>query len=107
MTDIGEDMGVWVHVTEPGGAFLPLYGEARSGSTTIPLNKGWNLVGYPSISQNETVSSCFAGLPWDMVETFDIGNPYLISQVQGTDELEPGDGYWVHVTSACDWVVMA
>ena len=72
--------------------------------TSIPLYAGWNLVGYPSLT-NETVANALWGTGADRVEVFDSGEPYRIKEVGPTYLMKPGEGYWVHVPADTVWVV--
>lgn len=69
---------------------------------TISLKKGWNLVGYPTIDtavQWDTALSSI--LPFcDIVFRYDTGTGREV-EVTGTDTMEPGIGYWIHVDSDC------
>jgi len=78
-------------------------------STAMKLAPGWNLIGYPSNDAQPVVSalSSLAG-SYDHVYGLDASVPggawmhYSPSAVPGTNSLEqlnPGLGYWIHMTS--------
>ncbi len=93
--------GYWINVTE--ASTLRVIGKCESQS--IPLYTGWNLVGYPSLCTETTMSDALWGTGADSVEVFDPSYPYLI-RVGGPQELMmPGSGDWVHVSSDTFWVV--
>jgi hypothetical protein len=95
-------MGLWVHVTTLGDGYLEIIGNAPS-NTQIYLYSGWNLVGYPSLTQ-KTVSSALWGTGADRVEVFDPAPPYIVPV--GPDYvLGPGQGFWVRVGSDTVWTV--
>ena len=88
--------GFWANVSAPTGI-------RRAGlvprEVLINLKTGWNLVGYcPMI--NSTVGDALAGIPWLAVELLSPSSaPYHLGQASGTDELHPGEGFWVLVGS--------
>jgi hypothetical protein len=104
LIEINHKMSLWVHITATGTTTLVLSGTAPS-TTTIHLNPGWNFVSYPSLTAGMTVNDAFTGTSWDRVETYDGNNPYLIAEMNGFEYMVPGQGYWVHVTSDCNWIV--
>jgi hypothetical protein len=69
------------------------------------LFAGWNLVGYPSLTQ-KTVSDALAGTGYDRpLEGFNATAPYRISQLADTYMMRPGEGYWMHVPVDTVWIV--
>ena len=95
-------MGYWINITESNvtltvGGSIPI-------STSINLYAGWNLVGYPSLT-NETVANALWGTGADKVEKFDAIAPYRISEVEPSYVMKPGEGYWVHVVADTVWVI--
>ena len=104
ITTIDEEKGYWVNFDSAGDGILTINGSGLI-QTSIQLHKGWNLVGYPSLRTNKILSDALAGLPWDMVQRCDQGFSYNLKDVSGTDLMEPGKGYWIHVTSDCTWVM--
>lgn len=100
---LNHKVGFWINITEPGGVNLTVSGYIPT-STTIPLYAGWNLVGYPSLT-NETVANALWGTGADKVEAFDPAEPYRIKEVGPTYVMKPGEGYWVHVVEDTVWVI--
>lgn len=49
LNEINHTMGLWVHITDPGGTTLVVKGDVLSFNQSITLLPGWNLVGYPSL----------------------------------------------------------
>jgi parallel beta-helix repeat protein len=94
-------MGIWVHVTE--NCTLMVDGDVPE-TTNILLHAGWNLVGYPSITERNVGDSLW-GTSADMVEAFDPASPYLITPVEPEYIMRPGEGYWVHVPADTLWVI--
>ncbi len=70
------------------------------------LYTGWNSIGYPFLDgvPAKSVLSSISG-DYDMVKTYNStgGEKYL----NDTDQMLPGDSYWVHVTSDCVWSLSA
>ncbi len=71
------------------------------GNTTITLHPGWNMVGYPSGTER-TVSDALNGISYDFIQGFNGTN---IFDMNGSDMMVPGHGYWIHVTTEQDWTV--
>ena len=94
-------MGFWINITV--ACTLEVTGVEPS-STSIPLYAGWNLVGYPSLS-NKTVSHALWGTGADRVEAFDAGQPYNLIEVGAAYIMQPGEGYWIHVAADTIWTV--
>ena len=101
ITDIQHTMGFWLHTTEE--CQLTITG-SRPIITDINLYAGWNLVGFPR-ETSLSIESTLAGTSYDMVEAFDAESPYMVSQLTDMDLMNPGSGYWVHVTADTVWTV--
>ncbi len=101
LASIDRTMGLWIH----GTAYcnLTVTGEIPA-TTQILLHAGWNLVGYPSMTE-QTVANALWGTGAYMVEAFDPGSPYLISEIGPTYMMKPGEGYWIHVPADTVWTV--
>jgi PKD repeat protein len=73
--------------------------------TDINLKSGWNLVGYPSASE-QTVADALSSIDGDynMVEYFD---PIKDKEVRlkSNELMIPGLGYWIHATADCVWTI--
>jgi uncharacterized protein (TIGR03790 family) len=101
---LSHTMGFWVNVTAPGGTTL-LVGGTYPASTTITLEAGWNMVGYPAGSSRQVLDA-LAGIPWERVESFDpTANPYRLRALGPSDQMDPGRGVWVRVPARVDWTV--
>ncbi len=80
-----------------------------SGTTSITLQPGWNLVGHPSLEEKNAVDL----LPLEVtrIGLFNKSREYNIEYVEDYSELvlEPGKGYWVYnsanenVTFEVEW----
>ena len=81
-----------------------------SGSTgePLPLSVGWNLVGVSGNCQVST-EEYLSGTGWKEVYGYDEDAGvwhYYIKGVGGPlSTLQPGEGYWVHVTVDTVWTI--
>ena len=98
---IPELIGVWLHMTQ--AAVLNLDGIA-STTTTIPLNPGWNQIGYPSL-QTQPVASALAAIAgkYDRVRVWDnaaqVWKYYTPGDPDNTlTQFRPGDAIWIRAT---------
>jgi PKD repeat protein len=73
--------------------------------TDVPLKTGWNLIGYPCLEE-QRVDNALSSINrnYDRVERFDTT---LDNEVKllSNDIMEPGLGYWIHVTQDCIWTI--
>jgi len=104
-TDVSNAMGIWLHLTTNTGdcaLSLPQTGEYPD-SIAITLYTGWNCVGYPSA----TARLGSATLPGaaDRVSVWQAAVPYITDSTPGAVTMSHGNGYWVHVTADCVWMV--
>jgi hypothetical protein len=101
---ISHQIGFWIHLFGNGTDIQYIvYGFSQT-DTSIPLNAGWNLIGYPS--QNaETVANALWGTGADKVMVGDTSVPYHIKEVGPTYLMKPGEGYWVHVPFDTVWSI--
>jgi hypothetical protein len=93
---INKTMGFWVHITNSDGVNLTIPGMKLSGIQNITLNKGWNLVGFPS-----TASQTLATATSNLIEPVHVmvmnksrGYPHF-TVVNENDFMEPKTGYWL------------
>jgi len=111
LDSVDRTMGFWIYIldvemnTENGSQnYLNISGVIPT-FTTIYFSTGWNLVGYPSLCTNITVANALWGTGADKVEAFNATNPNLISEVDPTYIMKPGEGYWMHVPADTVWTV--
>lgn len=98
-------MGFWIHLTSNDGDCALTVGEGTEPvSTSINLQAGWNLVGYPSLNE-KPVSDALAGTGYDSIDGFNASAPYHITPLSDSYMMKPGAGYWVHVPADTVWVV--
>jgi hypothetical protein len=79
---------------------------ATAGEVTnicIYLKAGWNLVAYP-YHTIKNITEALMGVPWDCVERFNSTAEYDLTEMAPSESMNPGKGYWIHVTSDTTWV---
>lgn len=99
--NIDSSMGFWIHTNAV--CSLSISGLELS-TTSINLYAGWNLVGYPTLSETVTVSYAFWGTGASRVEVFDPISPY-IREAEPTYVMTPGEAYWVRVAGDTVWTI--
>jgi len=93
--------GIWLQIEEQD--IFAVCGMVAN--STIPLRAGWNLVSYPYHEMMQA-SDALYGIPWDGAAVYDIYSPALLSQLQASEPLFPGQALWVHVTSDTVWTAV-
>jgi hypothetical protein len=98
-------MGIWVNVTSAAVNHVDISG-GTPGITQITLHAGWNLVGYPSIT-NRLASVALAGTGADRIAIFDGASPTFMQDITdiSTITMTAGNGYWVHVPADTIWTI--
>jgi N12 class adenine-specific DNA methylase len=98
-------MGFWIHITNPGDTILLHNGTPPTSNQTIQLYEGWNMVGYPSLS-NRTRDKALNNIKFyqdvDAIWTFNAATQTW-QEVGPTDYFELGRGYWVHSKATKTW----
>jgi len=98
---VDHTMGVWINVTTDCNLTVAGVVPAR---TEIQLDRGWNLVSFPSFSSH-TVADLKAETGATRVEGFDLAPPYFLRVLTDGDVLQAGYGYWVKIDAPVVWVV--
>ena len=97
-------MGLWVHITAPGDEILTVQGLAPT-STDIDLYPGWNLVSYPSAT-NEQAFDSLLGMGVNWVAVYDSVSPFIRDESNlNTITMSQGNAYWIHVDAFTVWTV--
>lgn len=102
LTDMDHTHGYYIYILSSG--HLKTLG-ILTGADITSLKTGWNLVGYPELQslERDTALTSITG-NYDAVYRFDtLTGKY--TQVGPTDLMEPGNGYWIHVTTDCDLIL--
>ncbi|UCE38019.1 MAG: hypothetical protein JSW00_01905 [Thermoplasmata archaeon] len=107
LCDLDNKMGFWIQIIDPNGAELSLNEESPNSSQIITLNRGWNLVGYPSSIKrlrDDALNNLTFGSEVDTIMHQDNATKVL-KNLEDWEYMEPGKGYWMHATCDCEWVV--
>ncbi len=100
---VNHTMGIWVNVTQDSN--LTVAGVVPT-TTTINLQAGWNLVGFPSFDDNYTIADLKAVVAVERTEGFDgSAPPYFLRVMVDGDFLQAGFGYWIRIESPAIWTI--
>ena len=100
---LNHTMGIWVNITQDSN--LTVAGVVPT-STTVGLQVGWNLVGFPTFDDNYTVADLKAAVAVERIEGFDaLAPPYFLSVMNDGDLLQTGFGYWIKVENPAVWTI--
>ncbi|MHA1962570.1 MAG: NosD domain-containing protein, partial [Candidatus Thorarchaeota archaeon] len=100
---VNHTMGIWVNVTQDSN--LTVAGVVPT-STTINLQTGWNLVGFPSFDDNYTVADFKAAVAVERIEGFDgSAPPYFLRVMTDGELMQAGFGYWIQMKSETVWTI--
>jgi parallel beta-helix repeat protein len=94
-------MGLWVRITSAD--HLVVAGLVPE-STAIPLNQGWNFVGFPSLTERE-VGDALSALAFNAVQGFSDSPPFYLENMSDVSLMRPGEGYWIWVDSPQTWII--
>jgi parallel beta-helix repeat protein len=107
LSQINERMGFWIHIIQPGTTIFIYNGTPPMQNQTITLHQGWNLVGYPSLSnkmRTEALNNITFGSEVDSILTYD-PTVKKWEEMDPSDYFEIGKGYYIHAKTDCDWEV--
>jgi hypothetical protein len=100
-------MGFYLHINDTDGATLSINGSEPSSPQYINLYKGWNFVGYPSLT-NYTRTAALNNLTFDThvdaIMTFN-KTTQKWENLGESDYFEVGRGYYIHAITDCEWEV--
>jgi parallel beta-helix repeat protein len=103
LRSLNHSMGIWIDVATSSN--LTVAGVVPS-ITSVQLKAGWNLVGFPSFNATYTVADLKAETGAIRVEGYDqTSPPYLLRELQDSDILLAGEGYWIYVPVDAIWTV--
>jgi hypothetical protein len=107
LTHINEKMGFWIFITQPGDTIFIFNGTTPTENQTITIHPGWNLVGYPSLS-NKTRDTALNNIKFGP----DVDAIWSFNATTGTwegmgpsDYFNIGKGYWIHSIEQKVWEV--
>ncbi|UCG68296.1 MAG: FG-GAP repeat protein [Thermoplasmata archaeon] len=104
---LNETMGFWIYITKPGETIFLYNGTQPNSNQTIQFHPGWNMVGYPSLTNhNRTagLNNLTFGMEVDAIQWYDASTKTW-HDMNENDYFEPGKGYWVHSKVECKWEV--
>ncbi|UCE39253.1 MAG: right-handed parallel beta-helix repeat-containing protein, partial [Thermoplasmata archaeon] len=105
--ELNEKMGIWVHITQPGDTIFFYNGTRPTANQNIALHSGWNLVGYPSLSNRDrTAALNNIDFPSDVdaIWTYD-SSTQRWEKMGPSDYFEIGRGYYIHSKVTKVWDV--
>jgi parallel beta-helix repeat protein len=105
--ELNETMGFWVHITRAGDTIFIHNGTQPSENQTITLHPGWNMVGYPSLSNknmSEALNNITFGNEVDSIWTYDTAAKKW-EEIGPSDFFEIGRGHYIHTKTKCEWEV--
>jgi hypothetical protein len=104
LTELNDGYAYWIHLDN--AANLSLTAPAVDvNSTTIQLQSGWNLIGYPII-QSQNVETALAAIQAELLQVKSLTQSYdptLPEFLNTLTHLEAGKGYWMQVSDACSF----
>jgi hypothetical protein len=106
MPNVNNTMGVWLWLTGNGGDQVLTMSSyvAIPASTGITLKAGWNLVGYPSMT-NRLASVTLPAVA-ERVSVWSAASPYVTDYSdKSLVTMSHGNAYWVRVTADTTWTV--
>ena len=95
------DMGGAIPFTVKNGSFVcgtTPSEEPYSG----PLYEGWNLISLPLTPADNSASAVLSGVSYDAVYRYNATSKEF-EDIESTDAMNPGTGYFVHATADCTW----
>jgi hypothetical protein len=99
---VDQMMGIWVNVLSVD--YMTVAGTVPTLSS-IQLNAGWNLVGYPSYT-NDTIMNALAGVVYDRIEGYNgAADPYYLMALNPAAVMHTGEAFWIYLTSGATWDV--
>jgi parallel beta-helix repeat protein len=107
LNNVNHTMGLWVHITDPGGTTLVVFGDVLTSTQDIALYPGWNLVGYPSTTDKIRISALnniFFDTDVDAIWTYN-ATTQTWKEITASDDFEVGRGYWIHSKVTKTWIV--
>jgi parallel beta-helix repeat protein len=104
---LNESIGFWIHITNSGDTIFLYNGTQPTVNQSITLHQGWNMVGYPSLSnrtRDNALNNINYGSDVDAIWTFDAATQTW-QEVGSGDYFELGRGYWIHSKVTKVWDV--
>jgi outer membrane protein assembly factor BamB len=107
MNEINHKMGFWTYCSNLDGIIFGYNGNYPIQNQTITLKPGWNMVGYPSLS-NKIRATALNNLTFgdhvDAILTYN-ASTQKFEKLSDSDYFEIGRGYYIHAKAKVDWEV--
>ena len=109
LAELNHTMGIWIHITNLSGSTFRVPGKLFSSPQLLVLNPGWNLVGFPSLSDKKrttALNNIEFGTHVNAIWTHNATSKKW-EKIEITDNFEIGRGYWIHslISSEITWEV--
>jgi parallel beta-helix repeat protein len=107
METIDHIIGFWIQITVPGGVLFEYTGTQPMVNQTIILHPGWNMVGYPSLTnyyRTDGLNNLTFDTHVDSIWTYNSATQKW-KELDPSDYFELGRGYWIHAKVECEWEV--
>jgi hypothetical protein len=99
--------GIWVNITAAGDTIFYHNGTLPVQNQSVIIYPGWNLVGYPSLTERNLSAALYnlnLGSDIESVWTYDAESGGWI-KLKGSDQMRIGQGYWMYSKAGCIWEV--
>lgn len=103
LTTVDHKMGMWVIADT--NTYIDFSGSVPGAPVTIDLSPGWNLVGYPSMT-DRTVADALSSVPYERVEGYDPATPYYLKVLSDSDWMSTGNAYWIYLSAGGTWTIL-
>jgi parallel beta-helix repeat protein len=107
LDELENTLGFWINIKNHKKTYFLYNGTDPVENQIITLQKGWNLVGFPSLSNHNRsvgLNNLEFGVQADAIQWFDSSTKTWHYLDEG-DHFKVGRGYWIHSTTDCVWEV--
>lgn len=97
-----------IDASSDGDTIFLYNGTEPTSNQFIHLHPGWNLVGFPSLSNKDranALNNLVFDTHVDAIWTFNASSQKWAELDEPTDYFELCRGYWIHATQECVWEV--
>jgi hypothetical protein len=107
LNEVQNTMGIWIHITDSEDVLFEIPGAQATQVQTVSLTPGWNLVGYPSISnvnRTDGLNNTLFGPHIDKIMWYNATSGKWHDMGEN-DYFQQGKGYWIHSKVEASWKV--
>jgi hypothetical protein len=107
LSDLDHTKGLMIKIDAPSGTSLELGGYNPPSSQSISLYPGWNMVGYPSLTEYtraDGLNNLDFGVHINGIQRYDAAKQKW-GDMGPSDSFKIGEGYWIYATGNCVWDV--